>query len=107
MDTDENTLGDNGTVVTDYTKDSLQMHRQKQSRKASNGGGDGGLNRFFTKEAARSRSPNEREGGAGGAGGGGSRGSGGKPTGNRLGAFFEKERKKPAKEEKDMKSASE
>lgn len=96
---DDNTVGDNGTVATEHTKDSLQMYQQRQSRKAAEED-SGGLTKFFTKEAARSRSPNGHDGA-------GSRGSGGKPPGKSLGAFFEKERKKPAKDEKDTKSASE
>ncbi|KAI2496128.1 hypothetical protein MHU86_18359 [Fragilaria crotonensis] len=95
---DDASLGDNDTVITEHTKDSLQLHRMKQQqrRKAqgddANGGG-GGLSKFFSKQ----------EGGASLPPPASSSGSA-----NKLGSFLENDGKKPSKSvEKDLRSASE
>lgn len=94
---DDASLGDNDTVITEHTKDSLQLHRMKQQRRKAQGddanGGGGGLSKFFSKQ----------EGGASLPPPASSSGSA-----NKLGSFLENDGKKPSKSvEKDLRSASE
>ena len=93
--TDEASFGDNDTVITEHTKDSLQLHRNKQQRRKPNGAvdGDGGLSKFFSKQQQQPSVPPPAS----------SSGSASK-----LGSFLESDGKKPSKPvEKDLKSASE
>ena len=89
---------DNDTVITEHTKDSLQVHRAKQLRKKNNGGGandtgGGGLSRFFSKQEGQVSTPPPTSSS-------GSR--------NKLGNFLESDGKKTSKPvEKDLRSASE
>lgn len=95
---------DNDTVITEHTKDSLQVHRNKQLRnkqlrKKNNGNGNsendggGGLSRFFSKQEGQVALPSS-------AASSGSR--------NKLGSFLENDGKKTSKStEKDLRSASE
>jgi hypothetical protein len=98
--------GDNDTVITEHTKDSLQVHRSKQMKQkhtssSTNGTaeGSGGLGKFFSKQEASAEAAAAAPSGAAAASTGGR---------SKLGAFLDKERKKPAKvPEKDVKSACE
>jgi chromosome segregation ATPase len=90
---------DNDTVITEHTKDSLQVHRNKQLRKKNNGNGDadndggGGLSRFFSKQEGQVSLPSP-------AASSGNR--------NKLGSFLESDGKKTSKSvEKDLRSANE
>ena len=95
---DEASCGDNDTVVTEHTKDSLQLLRNKQQRNKRNKDGDdngsgGGLSKFLSKESRQSTQPPPTS----------SSGSASK-----LGAFLENDSKKSFKPiEKDVKSANE
>jgi hypothetical protein len=95
---DDASLGDNDTVITEHTKDSLQLHRMKQQQRrkaqgdAANGEG-GGLSKFFSKHGEDTTMPLPPSTSG---------------TSNKLGSFLDNDGKKPSKSvEKDLRSASE
>ena len=102
---------DNDTVITEHTKDSLHLYRNKQmkrsrrttaARQAAPEGGGGGLSKFFSKQEAAappSASAPPPPPKVATTSKGNSR--------NKLGNFLDNEGKKPPKEKKDLKSASE
>jgi hypothetical protein len=94
--TDEASFGDNDTVITEHTKDSLQLHRNKQQQRRKPNGdaaSGGGLSKFFSKQQERASVPPPAS----------SSGSASK-----LGSFLDSDGKKPSKPiEKDLNSASE